>query len=44
VSEYKESYWSFMKETWLPWIIITVVGILMIIFSANLSFLVEWSR
>jgi CitMHS family citrate-Mg2+:H+ or citrate-Ca2+:H+ symporter len=38
VSDYKESYWSFMKETWLPWIVITVVGILMVIFSAKLSF------
>jgi len=43
VTDYKDSYWSFLKATWLPWIIITVVGILMILFSAKLSFLVQWS-
>ncbi len=43
MSEYKESYWSFLKTTWLPWIVITIVGILMIIFSAKLAFLVRWS-
>ena len=43
VSEYKGSYWSFLRTTWLPWIVITAVGILMVIFSAKLGFLVEWS-
>jgi len=43
VSDYKESYGSFLKATWLPWIIITVVGILMVVYSAELSFLVRWS-
>ena len=43
MSEYKESYGSFLKATWLPWIVITAVGILMVIFSAKLSFLVHWS-
>jgi len=43
VSEYKDSYWTFLKATWLPWIIITIVGILMVIFSAHLEFLVRWS-
>lgn len=43
MSEYKGSYWSFIKTTWLPWIVITIVGILMIIFSAKLAFLVRWS-
>jgi CitMHS family citrate-Mg2+:H+ or citrate-Ca2+:H+ symporter len=43
VSDYKGSYWSFLKSTWLPWIVITVVGILMIYFSAELDFLVKWS-
>lgn len=43
VSDYKDSYWSFLKSTWLPWIVITVVGILMVIYSAKLSFLVRWS-
>lgn len=43
VSEFKESYWTFLRATWLPWIIITVVGILMVVFSARLEFLVRWS-
>jgi CitMHS family citrate-Mg2+:H+ or citrate-Ca2+:H+ symporter len=43
VSGYRESYWSFLKETWLPWLVITAVGILMIVYSAKLSFLVTWS-
>jgi CitMHS family citrate-Mg2+:H+ or citrate-Ca2+:H+ symporter len=43
VSEYKDSYWTFLKATWVPWIIITIVGILMVIFSARLEFLVRWS-
>jgi len=43
MSEYKDSYWSFLRATWLPWIVITIVAILMIIFSAKLGFLVQWS-
>jgi len=43
VTGYKDSYRSFLKATWLPWIVITIVGILMIIFSAKLGFLVQWS-
>lgn len=43
VSEFKESYWTFLRSTWFPWIIITIVGILMVIFSAKLDFLVRWS-
>jgi CitMHS family citrate-Mg2+:H+ or citrate-Ca2+:H+ symporter len=43
VSQYKDSYWSFLKATWLPWIIITITGILMVIYSAKLEFLVRWS-
>jgi CitMHS family citrate-Mg2+:H+ or citrate-Ca2+:H+ symporter len=43
VSGYRGSYWSFLKETWLPWLVITAVGILMIVYSARLSFLVTWS-
>lgn len=43
VSDYKGSYWSFLKRTWLPWIIITAVGIFMVIYSSKLSFLVKWS-
>jgi len=40
VSEYKGSYWKFLMNTWIPWSIITLVGILMVIFSARLAFLV----
>jgi len=43
VSDYKDSYGSFLKATWLPWLVITATAILMIIFSAKLSFLVRWS-
>ncbi len=43
VSEYKKSYWSFLKSTWLPWVVITIVGILMVVFSSKLDFLVKWS-
>jgi CitMHS family citrate-Mg2+:H+ or citrate-Ca2+:H+ symporter len=43
VSEYKDSYWTFLKSTWVPWLVITIVGILMVIFSARLEFLVRWS-
>jgi CitMHS family citrate-Mg2+:H+ or citrate-Ca2+:H+ symporter len=43
VSEYRGSYWSFLRSTWLPWLVITLVGILMVIFSARLEFLVRWS-
>ena len=43
VSEYEGTYWSFLKKTWVPWIVITAVGILMVLFSARLDFLVKWS-
>lgn len=43
VTEYKESYWRFLKSTWLPWIVITIVGILMVVYSTKLEFLVKWS-
>lgn len=43
VSEYEGPYWTFLKRTWIPWLVITVVGILMIVFSADLGFLVRWS-
>ena len=42
VSGYEGSYWSFLKEAWLPWLAVTATGILMIIFSAELSVLVRW--
>jgi len=43
VSEYKDSYWTFLRSAWLPWIVITIVGIAMVVFSARLEFLVRWS-
>ena len=43
VTDYKGSYGSFLKAAWVPWLVITVVSILMIIFSAKLAFLVRWS-
>jgi hypothetical protein len=43
VSDYKGSYGSFLRQTWLPWLVITIVGVLMVVFSAKLSFLVRWS-
>jgi len=43
VSDYKDSYGSFLKATWLPWLVITAAAILMIVFSAKLAFLVRWS-
>jgi hypothetical protein len=43
VSGYRGSYWTFLKSTWLPWLVITAVGILMVIFSSRLAFLVRWS-
>ncbi len=42
-TKYEGTYWSFLKTTWLPWIVITIIGMLMIIFSSELSFLVRWS-
>lgn len=43
VSDYKESYGKFLRQTWVPWLVITITGILMIVFSAKLAFLVRWS-
>jgi hypothetical protein len=43
VSEYRGSYWTFLRKTWVPWIVITIVGMLMVLFSARLDFLVKWS-
>ncbi len=43
VSNFEGSYWSFLRRTWLPWIVITIVGVLMVVFSHKLSFLVRWS-
>lgn len=40
VSGYTGRYWDFLKRTWIPWLIITVTGLLMIIFSSKLRFLV----
>jgi hypothetical protein len=43
VSGYRDSYGDFLKSTWIPWLVITAVGMLMIIFSSKLAFLVRWS-
>jgi CitMHS family citrate-Mg2+:H+ or citrate-Ca2+:H+ symporter len=43
VTDNKESYRTFLKSTWVPWLVITAVGLLMVIFSAKLAFLVKWS-
>ena len=40
VSGYKGSYGSFLRSTWAPWILSTVVGVLMVVFSSHLDFLV----
>jgi len=40
VAEFEGGYWEFLKSTAVPWIVITVVGILMVVFSSQLSFLV----
>ena len=43
VSEDEGSYWRVLRSTWLPWLVITIAGILMVIYSAKLDFLVKWS-
>jgi CitMHS family citrate-Mg2+:H+ or citrate-Ca2+:H+ symporter len=43
VSGYRDSYWSFLRTTWLPWLVITAAGLLMILCSSKLAFLVRWS-
>lgn len=43
VSGYRDSYWDFLRSTWVPWLVITAAGLLMIIFSSKLAFLVRWS-
>jgi CitMHS family citrate-Mg2+:H+ or citrate-Ca2+:H+ symporter len=43
VSEYKGSYWEFLKSTWLPWLVITIAAVLMVVYSSSLSFLMRWS-
>lgn len=43
VSGYTGSYREFLRSTWIPWLVITATGMLMIIFSSKLAFLVRWS-
>jgi CitMHS family citrate-Mg2+:H+ or citrate-Ca2+:H+ symporter len=43
VSDYKGSYWTVLRAAWLPWLVITITGILMVAYSAKLEFLVRWS-
>ncbi|HYA48777.1 MAG TPA: hypothetical protein VEG35_03675, partial [Burkholderiales bacterium] len=42
VSGYRDSYWAFLRSTWVPWLVITAAGLLMIGFSSKLAFLVRW--
>ncbi len=41
VSQYEGPYRSFLKGTWIPWAVISVAGVLMVVFSAKLAFLVR---
>ncbi|MFO7732559.1 MAG: C4-dicarboxylate ABC transporter, partial [Candidatus Aminicenantes bacterium] len=43
VTGYTGSYRSFLASTWLPWLVVTAVGMLMVLFSSRLAFLVRWS-
>ena len=43
VSGYQGSLGSVRRAAWLPWLVITAVGMLMVLFSARLAFLVRWS-
>jgi len=43
VTGYEGSYRRFLLSTWLPWLVVTAVGMLMILFSSKLAFLVRWS-
>jgi len=40
MSKNEGSYRSFLKQTWVPWVVITIVGVLMVVFSKELGFLV----
>lgn len=42
VTDYKGSYLKFLASMWLPWLLITVLGTLMLAFSNQLSFLFTW--
>ena len=37
---YAGRYWSFVKSCWLPWLVITLTGTLMVVFSKQLGALV----
>jgi TRAP-type C4-dicarboxylate transport system permease large subunit len=43
VTGYAGPYRSFLAATWLPWLVITAVGMLMVLWSSRLAFLVRWS-
>ena len=43
VSGYQGSLGSVRRAAWLPWLVITAVAMLMVLFSARLAFLVRWS-
>lgn len=38
---YTGSYWKFLRSCWLPWVLISATGTLMVVFSKQLSFLVR---
>lgn len=40
VTNYDEPYKTFLTGMWVPWLLITLVGVLMVVFSTQLSFLV----
>lgn len=41
VSNYQGPYSRFLKNTWIPWLIVTATAMLMLIFNAKLKFLVN---
>lgn len=38
---YTGTYWRFLRSCWLPWVLVTATGTLMVVFSKQLSFLVR---
>jgi CitMHS family citrate-Mg2+:H+ or citrate-Ca2+:H+ symporter len=43
VSGYEGSLGSVRRAAWLPWLAITAIAMLMVVFSSRLAFLVRWS-
>ncbi|HQJ25205.1 MAG TPA: C4-dicarboxylate ABC transporter, partial [Bacillota bacterium] len=40
VTGYKESYLKFLTGMWLPWLMITAIGTLMVVYSTKFTFLI----